>query len=245
MARLVILHTADFHNRLTPERAARIKARKAAEPAALLLDAGDAVKAGNLGAQPGGEPTLRLMSEIGYDAMAMGNRESHPSRRLLQIKLRDARFPVLAANLMAKRKPPPAKVHEYIIIESPAGEVAVGVFGLAPQVTSPQSWWSKVADYVFDDPVKTAVGLAPKLREECQLLIALTHIGIELDRRVAESADVDLVIGGHSHLPAGEPERVGRAWVAHAPPFGKAMGRIEFEVGGARAKLVAAETIPL
>jgi len=135
MARCVILHTADFHNRLTPERAAKIKALKEAEPAALLLDAGDAVKAGNLAAQPGGEPTLRLMSEAGYDAMAMGNRESHPTRAVLRVKLRDARFPVLAANLMAKRKPVPAKVEEYIIIESLPGDITVGVFGLAPQVT--------------------------------------------------------------------------------------------------------------
>lgn len=245
MPRCVILHTADFHNRLTPERAAKIKALKEGERAALLLDAGDAVRAGNLSAQPGGEPTLRLMNEVGYDAMAMGNRESHPARRLLQVKLRDARFPVLAANLMAKRKPAPANVQEYIAVELPGDDIAVGVFGLAPQVTSAQSWWSKVADYVFDDPVKTAVGLSEKLRQECSLLIALTHIGIELDRRVAESADVDLVIGGHSHLPPAQPERVGHAWVAHAPPFGKGIGRIEVEVGGARAKLISAETIPL
>lgn len=245
MARCVILHTADFHNRLTPERAAKIKALKEAEPAALLLDAGDAVKAGNLSAQPGGEPTLRLMSEAGYDAMAMGNRESHPTRAVLRVKLRDARFPVLAANLMAKRKPAPPKVQEYVIVESLPGDITVGIFGLAPQVTSPQSWWSKVTDYVFDDPVKTAVGLAPKLRDECDLLIALTHIGIELDRRVAESADVDLVIGGHGHLPAAPPERAGHAWIAHAPPFAKAVGRIEVEVGRARAKLISAEIIPL
>jgi len=102
-----------------------------------------------------------------------------------------------------------------------------------------------VTDYVFDDPVRTAVGLAPKLREECDLLIALTHLGIELDRRIAESADVDLVIGGHGHLPIAPPERVGRAWVAHAPPFGKAIGRIEVEVRRARASLISAETIPL
>jgi 2',3'-cyclic-nucleotide 2'-phosphodiesterase (5'-nucleotidase family) len=244
MARCVILHTADFHNRLTPERAEKIAALKEAEPEALLLDAGDAVRAGNLGAQPGGEPTLRLMSKLGYHAMAMGNRESHPTSTVLRVKLRDARFPVLAANLMARRKPAPAKVQEYIVMELAAG-LTVGVFGLAPQVTAPGSWWSKVTDYVFDDPVKTAVGLAAKLRDECDLLVALTHIGIEQDRRVAESAQVDLVIGGHSHRPAAPPERVGHAWVAHAPPFGKGIGRIELEVGRARVELIAAETIPL
>jgi 2',3'-cyclic-nucleotide 2'-phosphodiesterase (5'-nucleotidase family) len=243
MARCVILHTADFHARLTPERADRIKALKAAQPAALLLDAGDAVKAGNLEARPGGEPILRLMSQLGYDAMAMGNRESHPTRAVLQIKLRDARFPVLAANLMAKRKPAPAKVREYVIKE--VGPITVGVIGLAPQVTSPASWWSKVTDYVFDDPVKTAVGLSEKLRDECGLLIALTHIGAQLDRAVAEAADLDLVIGGHSHLPAAPPEQVGKAWVTHAPPFGKAIGRLEVEVERGGVRLLSAQMIPL
>ena len=42
------------------------------------------------------------MAEIGYAAMAMGNRESHPLAGAAQ-KLKDATFPVLSANLVAKR----------------------------------------------------------------------------------------------------------------------------------------------
>src|SRR5512138_3604661 len=107
MPSLTILHTGDLHNHLTAAGADVLRRLKAESPNTLLLDSGDAVSAGNLGVTPGGEPILRLMSETGYDAMAMGNRESHPTLRVLERKLSDAAFPVLGANVMAKRQPLP------------------------------------------------------------------------------------------------------------------------------------------
>ena len=95
----LILHTADFHNRLPPAAARQLARLKQDHPGSVLLDAGDAVAAGNLTFRLFGEPILRRMASIGYDAMAMGNRESHPSRPFLERKLRDASFPILAANL--------------------------------------------------------------------------------------------------------------------------------------------------
>ncbi len=115
MPTLHILHTNDLHNHLTTEKTAIISAlRRRYAPNVLLLDAGDAVGAGNLGAR-GKEPILTQMWEAGYDAMAMGNRESHPTQAALHKKLRDVRFPVLAANLRARQEhPTPRSVQEYV-----------------------------------------------------------------------------------------------------------------------------------
>ena len=79
MARLHIFHTNDFHGKLTEEKAAQLKAKIArlsvGEPY-LLLDAGDAIAAGNLGFNPLGEPVLARMSALGYDAMTMGKADA-------------------------------------------------------------------------------------------------------------------------------------------------------------------------
>ncbi len=217
MPLLHILHTNDLHNELTPAKAAFIKGLRAHfAPDVLLLDAGDAVGAGNLGAR-GKEPVLTLLREAGYDAMAMGNRESHPTQSALAKKLKDARVPVLAANLRAKHEVrPPRVVDEFIEVAfgEEEEEYIVTVFGLAPQITAPDSWWARVTDYLFDDPLKTGPGLARKLRPEADLVIALTHIGYELDVQLCASPDIDLVIGGHSHRAVMPPERHGHAYLA-------------------------------
>lgn len=213
MPHALILHTADLHNRLSPAAARQLAALKRQRPATLLLDAGDAVAAGNLTLSLAGEPILRRMTEIGYDAMAMGNRESHPSRRLLARKLRDAGFPVLAANLRARAGEPPACVRPHVVLQG-AGGLRVAVMGLAPQMTRPRSLWARVVDYVFDDPVEATARLAPELRREADLLVCLSHCGDEVDRRLAALAEVDLVLGGHTHRDLVEHEP-GRAAIIH------------------------------
>jgi len=245
---LHILHTNDLHNRLTPQQAHFIgDLRRHFAPDVLLLDAGDAVGAGNLGAR-GREPVLALMDQAGYDAMAMGNRESHPTRLALQQKLKDAKFPVLAANLRARRdKPPPGMVQEYVEFAFGEGDepVVVTVMGLSPVITSPDSFWSRVTDFVFDDPLKTGPGLAKKLRPETDLLIALTHIGYEKDVLLAASPDIDLIIGGHSHRAVMPPEHPAHAWIAATDAHAAHIGRLTVTFAAEGITAIDGELIPL
>jgi 2',3'-cyclic-nucleotide 2'-phosphodiesterase (5'-nucleotidase family) len=195
--RFLLLHTGDLHNRLSPAAARQLAALKAQRPGTILLDAGDAVAAGNLTFRLFGEPILRRMAEAGYDAMTMGNRESHPRRSFLVRKLRDASFPVLAANLRAVRQPLPDIVQSHAAFETPNGRVAV--FGLTRQMTSPSSGWARISDYVFEDPIAAARSVGPALRAEADLVVCLSHCGREADLELAAIPEIDLVLGGHSH----------------------------------------------
>ena len=222
----MIFHTADLHNRLKPAAARQLAALKREHPSALLLDAGDAIGAGNLTYRVRGEPILRLLAEIGYDAMAMGNRESHPKRSLLARKLRDAAFPVLAANLVAqdgKALPPGIRAHLIF-----SGRPRLAVIGLAPQITKPGSAWARVTDFVFADPVRVAADLAPKLKQEAELVVCLSHAGLRVDRELAAIPEVDLVLGGHSHRKVVEQE-AGKAMVVHPGRFGSHVSRTEIK----------------
>ncbi|MBC8137369.1 MAG: hypothetical protein H8F28_15930, partial [Fibrella sp.] len=101
---LHILHTNDFHGKLNESGARRLRDAIAALDGApyLLLDACDAIKAGNVGVNPFGEPILETMSELGYHAMTIGNREFHIWQTALETKINRARFPVLSANMRPK-----------------------------------------------------------------------------------------------------------------------------------------------
>jgi 2',3'-cyclic-nucleotide 2'-phosphodiesterase (5'-nucleotidase family) len=219
----LIFHTADLHNRLSPAAARRLAGWKREHPGALLLDAGDAISAGNLTYRLRGEPMLRLMGEIGYDAMAMGNRESHPKRGLLMRKLRGAAFPVLAANLVARRGEAPSPIRDHIIF---AGPPRVAVMGLAPQMTRPGSRWAGVVDFVFEEAVSAAAELAPRLTKEADLVICLSHAGLRADRELAAIPEVDLVLGGHSHRKVIAQE-AGNAMVVHPGWHGSHVSRTE------------------
>jgi 2',3'-cyclic-nucleotide 2'-phosphodiesterase (5'-nucleotidase family) len=218
----VIFHTADLHNRLRPEAVRRLKELRSTHPGCLLLDAGDAVAAGNLTFRVRGEPILRLMSEIGYDAMAMGNRESHPTRLGLTQKLRDAAFPVLSANIVARRGRLPEAVRRYATFERQGLRLAV--FAITPQMTKPASLWGKVTDYVFEEPAATAATIAAELRKEADLVICLSHCGVTVDREVAALPEVDVVLGGHSHRALIE-QPPGSAAIVHSGVYGRQVSR--------------------
>ena len=47
---------------------------------------------------------------------------------------------------------------------------------------------------------------AKRLKKEgSDFVIALTHLGVEADKELAKKADVDLVVGGHSHTALLKP----------------------------------------
>ena len=244
MPSCTILHTADLHNRLSEAAADFLRRGKEASGDTLLLDSGDAIRAGNLGCTRSGEPILQLMSATGYDAMAMGNRESHPTLRVLERKIGDASFPILAANMMAKRRPLPEQVKSHIVRKLPSG-LRVAVMGLAPQVTSPRSWWAHITDYVWDDPLKTAAGLSRKLRPDADLLLCLSHLGLKLDEELAQVEGLDLILGGHAHVTMSPPRKVGNCYIAHSGHGGRFAGRLEVEIEGGAVASITGELIPL
>ncbi len=218
MPRVTLFHTSDLHNRLQPAASRQLAALKQGTPGALLFDCGDALRAGNLTFSPGGERVLRLMAEVGYDAMAMGNRESHPNRYAQEQKLKDATFPVLSANMVARNgTPPPDPVRPWVLCES--GGLRLAVFGLTPQMTKPNSMWAKVTDFVWEEPLATARRVAPGLKRQADLVVCLSHCGFRTDRVMAEIAEIDLILGGHSHQDFVE-HIPGRALLVHPGKFG-------------------------
>jgi 2',3'-cyclic-nucleotide 2'-phosphodiesterase (5'-nucleotidase family) len=81
-------------------------------------------------------------------------------------------------------------------------------------MTAPESAWARVTDYVFDDPLGVARDLSAELRGSADLIVLLSHCGEEVDHRLAELPEVDLVLGGHSHRHL-VTQRTGEALVVH------------------------------
>ncbi len=218
---LTIYHTNDLHNRLPgnfvfPEKPD------------LLMDAGDAIGGSNT-LFKFHEPVLCKMRELDYDCMAMGNREFHYIRSIMKKRRDETGFPLLSANLLDLTDRIDGIISPFIIKEIRG--IKVAVMGLTVQILPPRSFWESVFKFKFLDPVSTALEYIPELREKSDLIIILSHLGTDMDMKIAGTVPgIDLIIGGHSHTPMEKPLETGRTLIVQAGYHAKSFGSLKVKL---------------
>jgi 2',3'-cyclic-nucleotide 2'-phosphodiesterase (5'-nucleotidase family) len=228
--RLSVLHINDLHghiSRFTPYgdrpvfskivwrlRHVRQECLNDPNAAVLALSAGDdlvgAVFDELLGADPDSyirHAGYRLYSAAGIDVGALGNHDLDIGSRLLAHAIRsDARFPLLAANLvgcswLAGFYYPAA----LIVVKG----IRVGIIGLI----TPAGIKCRDCGLHIANPLQTIHNLLPAIRPLCDVLIILSHLGYSLEANAAavhEAGDIELarslpagsvhlIVGGHTH----------------------------------------------
>jgi 2',3'-cyclic-nucleotide 2'-phosphodiesterase (5'-nucleotidase family) len=245
MAGLDIFATSDLHNRLTDEIAASIVDARRALAASLLLDCGDAIRAGNLGFSLGGEPILRRMTEMGYHCIALGNREFHPKSGILRKKVKDAGFPVVCANLCPRSPRSGVFMPESSVIV-PVGDLTVGVIGLLNEMVTESMITARFSDYVFSDPVEAAAGEADRMADSVDLVIALCHTEREIAGDVARSVNgIRAIVLGHMHRIGPRLEWVEGVPIVSPLPYGEEMAHLRFSFADGAPHVDTAETVRL
>lgn len=229
MSSLIILHTNDLHGKLSQEAAEIIAREKKSCDTCILLDGGDAIPSGNIYWRPWGEPILSRMADIGYDAMVMGNREFHFLAAGLESKVKLARFPVLSANIHCPNGHTKARIVPSVMF-SVAG-LSVAIVGLTVPMITKQMLFAKMSPFWFENPISAAKDIVPSLRDNADIIIALTHIGLRMDMELAEAVGgIDIVVGGHSHSLLREPAWVGDTAVVQAGCWGRYLGKTELTI---------------
>jgi 2',3'-cyclic-nucleotide 2'-phosphodiesterase (5'-nucleotidase family) len=227
MAQVVVFHTSDLHNKLTPEIASRLREIKASVLDSLMLDSGDALRAGNIFWLPK-EPIIDLMNSVPYDAMCMGNREYHFLRAGLLAKTSGARFPILSANLRPAKTDSPAPVEPWVVFER--GGTRIGVVGLTIPCITERMMVKRLAQFYFARPVDAAREVVPALRERSDLVIALTHLAAGADQDLADSVPgIDVILAAHSHTIA-DPERIGGTTILRHGARAQYVGKVTIDV---------------
>jgi len=106
--------------------------------------------------------------------------------------------------------------------------LTMGVIGLTTPVT-PLGGIYRIFGLHLPDFCDVGQDLVDELRGQGIVpVVVLSHLGLEDDRRLAETvAGIDLIVGAHSHdrLPAGE-ERNG-VLIAQAGEYAQALGRVD------------------
>ncbi|KAA6187704.1 bifunctional metallophosphatase/5'-nucleotidase [Thiohalocapsa marina] len=217
--RLTILHFNDFHGQLQPMAAApglpsrggiarlasavqAVRSQEATAPV-LLLFAGDLLQGTPTSTAFLGRPDLDLFADIGVDAAVMGNHELDFGQDNFRALLAAARFPLLAANVRAS--PEPFATQPWVLLQ-PAPGLRVALLGLVTQELTSTTHPRHTRGIQALDPIHTARHWVSRLRPEADLLVVLSHLGVDGDRALARAVPgIDVIIGGHDHLRLTEP----------------------------------------
>jgi 5'-nucleotidase/UDP-sugar diphosphatase len=224
---IVIMHTNDIHGQLLPKDGfggiAEVAAAIRAQSPDLILDAGDFTTGTFLSDEFKGLPTIQAMNAIGYTASAVGNHEFDHGEASLRMRLREAKFAMLSANI----KSPVTEIKKYIVVT--AKGIRFGIIGLTTEQLKTQSHPKLVRGVTVFDTVKTLEQLLPEVRKRSDFIVATVHIEDEDERRIASAfPEIRLIIGGHNHSALG-PIWIGKTLVAKTGVSGHNVGRVDLD----------------
>lgn len=262
-------------------RAALIRRQRDLGGRVLLLDAGDLVQGTPYYNIFRGEVDHRLLDLLHYDAIALGNHDLDDGVDAWRARAAKTQTPIVCANVFslpkpvpagaAARDPVPATVRRnarwigggkvpaesvlhhvaepYVILER--GGLKIAVLGLMTPSLDRIVSARKNQGVAIGSPVAAADFYVPKLRRQADIVIALTHLGVEQDRWLVDHVPgIDLVVGGHGHTaifkPRLEKAEGGRATpITQAGSWGQYLGRTTLRWSGDRAKTVSGRLIPI
>ncbi len=237
--RLTILHTNDTHGHLLPfsypesfepqsplagmshraniggvaRRATLLRQlRETLQPyPALVIDAGDYMDGTPFSLEFQGEADVATMNRCNYDYATLGNHEfSNPLEQVLRL-VQMSNFQTVCANLRYRDTGEPL-VPPFAIAQ--VGELRVALFGLV--MTDTQNYRGARERVQVLNPFEVARELVPQLRQQADVVILISHLGIGDDERLArEVPGIDVIVGGHSHTRLAEPRFV--EWQQKAP----------------------------
>jgi 5'-nucleotidase len=226
------IHTNDMHGTMSPKLFEQLKTLRAS--ADLYFDTGDSIRTGNLGIPLRPDPVWSMFEELQLTASVLGNRETHPLKSAAEMKVSGAKHPILVSNMTLVSGRPAYEIKSLIDCQG----LRIGVFGVMVPMATERMKTSAAWSYRWQLPIPAAIKVAEELRPQCDVLIALTHIGHREDVRLAEATDkIDIILGGHSHTVIQTPERVGRTWICQGGSHNRFVGVYEWSNGELRGGL--------
>ncbi|OLY91769.1 5'-nucleotidase [Cnuella takakiae] len=224
---LTILHTNDTHSRIDPfpmdgsrnegqggvaARAAMINQIRSEAEHVLLLDAGDIFQGTPYFNIYKGEPEVKAMARMGYDACTIGNHDFDGGVDNLALQMKQhGGFSTIVSNYDFAGTAMESVAVPYRIIKK--GGLKVGILGVGIELDGlvPANLYGTTR---YLDPIQKANEVAGILHAKgCDLVICLSHLGYKYagnkvsDQQLArETENINLIISGHTHTFLDKPD---------------------------------------
>jgi 5'-nucleotidase len=175
-----------------------------------------------------------------YDLCTLGNHDFDNGLEGFYKQLHHAKFDFISANYDFKNTILNGVVKPYKIFNK--NGIKVGVFGLGVELSGLVDK-KNYKETVYLDPVEISKDMTKTLKaQNCDLIICLSHIGYQYKndadrisdlKLAAQTKDIDLIIGGHTHTFLDKPTIVKNldgkeVLVNQVGCYGINVGRIDF-----------------
>lgn len=223
---LTILYTNDIHSHFDKMAviAAMVDDIRAEDSTVLLLDIGDHMdRAATETEGTLGQANIDILNLTGYDAVTIGNNEGLTfTLEHLNQAYAGINCPVICGNFRESATgEPPSWLKRHHILQK--GSFKVGLIG----ATAAYEEFYRLLGIEVLDPLKTIAESVSELRNQVDLIVVMSHLGLPFDKEIADSVPgIDLIIGGHTHHLLEEPLWIGNTAITAAGKFGNYLGRV-------------------
>ncbi|MBO0440110.1 bifunctional metallophosphatase/5'-nucleotidase [Candidatus Enterococcus ikei] len=249
MEEVVILHTNDLHSHLEnwPKIRRYLISQKQqyskAGKTVVTVDLGDFIDRWHpLTEATDGQANVELMNQVHYDAATIGNNEGiGNSKEQLNHLYDHGNFEVLLGNLFdLKTKKAPDWASAYKIIET-KGKTKIGLIALTapfPLTYNPNGWDIRSTKEVLP-------GLIREVQQKCDVLLLMSHLGIDEDLKIAnEFPEINVLLGSHTHHLFKHGEKINNTQLSAAGKFGYYIGEVHLRIENGQIIHSTAEAIP-
>ncbi|TBR23024.1 bifunctional metallophosphatase/5'-nucleotidase, partial [bacterium] len=259
---IVVVHTNDVHGWILPRPdkktgkavggaavfSAYVKKERAAADRFLLLDAGDWWQGTPEGSLSKGRAVGEVFDALRYDATVPGNHEYDAGEAALSGLIRGMKTPVVASNIAVEATGAPSPYVRPFLIKDVAG-VKVGIFGLITTQMKRLAFPQNIAGIAFqpeEDAARKAV--AALKAQGAEVVVMLSHVGQEYPDRPGALGDdtvvrkvpgIDLVVGGHAHIPIEGGRKVGGTLIVNTGCYLDKAGKVVLDFDDQARKVVA------
>jgi 2',3'-cyclic-nucleotide 2'-phosphodiesterase (5'-nucleotidase family) len=263
---VTILHTNDMHAAFVPHEAGWVRSTPKPETGGfdelwrrvdsirqvrkdvLLLDAGDVMTGTPISELEyhgvSGGALFEMMNRIGYDAWTIGNHDLDISQANLRGLTGIATFPIVSANLVDSVGGFPFRNTECVIVEK--GGVRIGIIGIMSSDLFQLTNTNNLKGLRVLPPVEVTQRLIDSLDPGTDLLVALTHQGVDDDSMLAASTKgLDVIIGGHSHTRLNSPKVINGVIICQAGSNAENLGELDMTVKNDRVETFAGKLVQL
>jgi 2',3'-cyclic-nucleotide 2'-phosphodiesterase (5'-nucleotidase family) len=196
----------------------------------LVVNGGDDYQGTPISSITKGFSQIHLLNFYNVDAFVLGNHEFDYGQYLLDSALKGANFDYLSANVFFEAKNT-TMGKPYVVKE--INGIKIGIIGLTafelPELVLP----STISEIIMlDQDSVVASGILSLKEEGCDMIMLLTHIGVDADKEMAEKfyPDIDVIVGGHSHTPLQKPVIQNGVIIVQAGSLGRYLGKLDLQV---------------
>jgi len=166
---------------------------------------------------------------VNLDGLGLGEQELALGKENWDRLKKQAKFPLVLSNLVdAEGKP---FFTPSLILNR--GGLKIGVLALISPSLFPGSVTAAFPGLRLKDPIATAQDLVKELKPQVDLIVLLSHLGMEADEKIPVQVEgINLIIGSHPGMQLFSPIEIKDTLIVQTGEQGKYIGRLDFKVTG-------------